>query len=325
MNNVVHFPIKDQTVKVLKSEEDRSVNFIFANGQEARYVRRTDDYFIVYISSHNGCNRACRMCHLTQTGQTDMVSATIDEMVLQASVVLAHYQREVEAGNQPPAQKVHFNWMARGEPFMNEDLIWKWEELSTRLKSLARAALVLFDPEVKFKISTIIPMETYDTNFVVQRMTANKELHRKLKELMSGTTKPEIYYSLYSIDIGFRKRWLPKSHFPIEALEVLTNSQRELDFDVTLHWAYIEGENDSEDDTQTIKNLINLTGLKAKFNLVRYNPYSPDQCKEPPEEILQRNFQEISSVMKRPGSRIVPRVGPDVAAACGTFINLIGD
>ncbi len=327
MNNVI--PIKPGIVKhhicdVLHSKEDKSVNFVFPNGQEARYVRRTDDYFIVYISSHGGCDRACRMCHLTQTGQTEMVPATIDEMLLQATVVLAHYQREVETDNQAPVQKIHFNWMARGEPLMNHDLVYQWEELSTRLSLLAQAA-VAPDVEVKFKISTIIPAAPYDTNFILQRTTANKELRRKLKQLMSGAMKPEIYYSLYSVDFGFRKRWLPKSHLPIEALEVLATAQREHNFDVTLHWAYIEGENDSENDTQVIKNIVNKFGLVAKFNLVRYNPYSPDQGKEPPEEVLQRNFNEIASVMKRPGSRIVPRVGRDVAASCGTFINLIGD
>src|SRR3954462_640497 len=74
---------------------------------EARYVRRCDDYFVVYVSSQTGCAQGCRMSPLTATGPTRLRDATVGEMIDQAKVVLDHYRREG-----PPARRVHFNFMA---------------------------------------------------------------------------------------------------------------------------------------------------------------------------------------------------------------------
>jgi len=55
---------KDSDFKILQSQEDQSVNFIADDGNdgflEARYVRREDNYFIVYLSSQTGCIKACQ-------------------------------------------------------------------------------------------------------------------------------------------------------------------------------------------------------------------------------------------------------------------------
>lgn len=63
---------------ILISKEDASANVVMGKF-EARFVQRTPDYFIIYVSSHQGCNQACRFCHLTQTKQTDMTPASIGD------------------------------------------------------------------------------------------------------------------------------------------------------------------------------------------------------------------------------------------------------
>ena len=110
------------------SNEDRSVNFVWPVGNpndmlEARFVRRTDDYFIVYVSSHSGCNQACRFCHLTATKQAGMLPAALDDLLTQADAVFGYYDQQIRTGSQPPAQRVNINWMARGEPLLNDTLV----------------------------------------------------------------------------------------------------------------------------------------------------------------------------------------------------------
>ena len=101
-------------ITVLRSNQDSSINYIFETEQEARYVRRNDDELIVYLSSHNGCNKACRFCHLTQSGQTNFTESSLIEILAQANAVLTEYVGGVYNGK-PKASVIHYNFMARGE------------------------------------------------------------------------------------------------------------------------------------------------------------------------------------------------------------------
>lgn len=306
--------------EVLVSKEDRSVNFVFPNGQEARYVRRSEDYFIVYLSSHGGCNQACRFCHLTQTKQVEMVPATAEEFIIQANAVLNHYHQQVKAGHEWPVKYVNFNWMARGEPLLNQALAVQWEEIARRLRDLARLVGV---EDVRFNISTIMPKDapsTVEPEYVVPGISFADIMLEEMACVEDRTLSPTIYYSLYSLDPEFRKRWLPKAMDPVQAVSELAGIQKFIGLRVVLHHCLIEGENDSIEDAQAIVELVKKNELGARFNLVRYNPYSSAQGKEPPEEVFVAYFQEITKGMTAPGSRIVPRVGYDVKASCGMFV-----
>lgn len=297
-----------QTLQTLVSGEDRSVNFVLPSGQEARFVRRTDEYFIVYLSSHNGCNKACRFCHLTQTGQTAFEESSLQDMLDQARLVLKHYGDVVASGAQPPAGRVNFNWMARGEPLASSVVLGQWAALTAGLQALAAEQGLT---RIRFNVSTIFPNSVEQPNPALA-----------ILEPLNGPHKPVIYYSLYSLDPAFRKRWLPKAEDPEKVLAALTAWQANTGGEVVLHWAFIEGENDSEQTVADIKAAVERHGLKARFNLVRYNPYSTGQGQEPEDAVLQARFVEITQAMHKPGSRIVPRVGFDVKASCGMFIDL---
>lgn len=294
---------------VLHSKEDASVNFVMPNGLESRFVHRpTTDYFIVYLSSHRGCDQACRFCHLTQTKQTDMTPATMTEYNQQIKSVTDHYMSLLGNEKVPFLKKIHFNWMARGEPLLNPAIQHSWKFLSS---DCLRAAASVGIYNAKLNISTIMP-----------------DIENPLINFYTSEIAPRIYYSLYSVNPQFRKRWLPKAMEPLMALKHLREYQmyREdltaEETEVILHWAFIKGQNDSKEDVDKIIDLVDKVGLKTRFNLVRYNPYSIAQGTESSEEIIQERFKQLSSSMKMSGSKIVGRVGRDVFASCGTFINL---
>lgn len=291
------------TWETLSSQQDASVNHVFSHPDggflESRFVQRTPDRFICYLSSHTGCAHSCRFCHLTATKQTMMTPATLDSYLSQAVPVLEHYRKNLESGS-PAAEKVHFNFMARGDALSNPYLVENSSELFEKLGNLATDLGL----NSQFLVSTIFP----------------NDFSGNLKEIFKDE-RAIPYYSLYSLNPQFRKRWIPKAWNPIDALKALAQFQKETDRKVALHWAFISGENDSLEDVNQILDAVEEAGLEAKFNLVRYNPHDSRHGEEPNEEHLQFIFNHINRRMKLEGSRIVPRVGYDVKASCGMFFS----
>ena len=278
------------------SRLDASVNFVReadVGRIEARYVRRTDDYVVVYLSSQTGCRQACRMCHLTATGQTKLRDTTRDELVEQAEHVLAHYR------TQPRARSVHYNFMARGEALLNHTIL---NDSGTLFDALWQRAEAL-DLRARFLVSTILPAESGD---------------RPLEDIFRRY-HPEIYYSLYSMAPAFRKRWLPKAQLAEVALDRLAAWQRATYKLVKIHYAFIAGENDSEHDVHAVCDALEARGLYAHVNIVRYNPPSPAQGEESPEQVIERNAAIFRARLPKARVRVIPRVGFDVQASCGMF------
>lgn len=285
--------------KILTSTIDKSKNIIIPHSAggffEARYVQRTDDYFIVYLSSHSGCNLSCRMCHLTQTGQTVMNEADNNEYMSQAKDVFDLFEPDGRI------RKVHFNFMARGEALDNNTMLYKSSELFKNLDTFSQR----FDLESKFKVSSIIPAHFSESNASLSNIFED--------------SRSQLYYSLYSVDPKFRKRWLPKAMNPFAALDLIKDMQEENEKEIVVHWSLIDGQNTSDESViDTLKAVVDR-GIKAKFNLVRYNSYGPFTGVEPSEVRINEILALVNDLMPNESNKIVPRVGKDVYASCGTF------
>jgi 23S rRNA (adenine2503-C2)-methyltransferase len=274
----------------LNSAVDASVNFVedqLIGFVESRYVRKTADYFICYLSSQTGCNRGCRFCHLTTTGQTRFADVDTDGFLEQAGHVFQHYDKD------EPARYMHFNFMARGEPLTNATILHDSPNL---LGWLGRTALSrnLFP---KFNMSSIMPVT----------------LKKSLTEIFPLIT-PTMYYSIYSVDPVWRKAWMPAAMAVDEALRQLRDYQDMTKKIVKFHGAFIAGENDGPEQVAAMLAEIERHGISGEFNIVRYNPASPEQGEESTR--LSAVVSQISRVMP---VKIIPRVGPDVKASCGVF------
>lgn len=280
----------------LASKIDASVNFFAPTEDggkiETRFVQRTSDRFIVYISSMSGCDKACRFCHLTQLGETMATHLTKEQMLDQARKVLS-------AGLHGEAKLVHFNFMARGEPLANRAVD---KELFKGLAAIADA----YGLKCRIKISSILPKDVVSADG---------------RHLWDETTPPiDLYYSLYSVDASWRRRWLPKALPAASGLEWLARFQKQSGNRVILHWALIDNENSGEAASEAAFALALMSDLKFDFNLVRYNPANV-KSKEACETDIAK-FMNLATSKMQPGhrARMVQRVGFDVAASCGMFI-----
>jgi Predicted Fe-S-cluster redox enzyme len=278
----------------LRSSLDSSINFSRPDSRggmvETRFVQRTPERFIIYISSMLGCDKACRFCHLTQTGQTNSTCLTEDEMVEQARTVLA------EVGN-AGSQTVHFNFMARGEPLANPSVN---RTLFKRLADLASS----YGLATRIKLSSILPDDTWTED--------PTDLYA------DGCPPVDFYYSLYKVDEDWRKRWIPKAMKPFDAMSWLRGYQRVTGQRVILHWALIDGENDRVEDARSAAAIARLLGVQTEFNLVRYNPAN-GKSREASEEQIRAFLAEMERDIDG-RVKMIGRVGLDVRASCGMFL-----
>lgn len=284
-------------MQTYKSEIDDSVNFVqdYKNGVvESRYVRRCLDYFICYLSSQTGCNRGCKFCHLTATKQTEFEQVDRKGFLTQAEQVLLHYTL-----NEPTARMVNFNFMARGEALANDYMLFHSYYLFDSLRQLCED----YEPGLipRFNISTIMP----------------KTLEERMPlAYIFPKIYPTIYYSLYSMDEGFRNKWMPGAMEPHKALQALKDYQLATDKIIKIHGTFIKDENDSLIDVIKLCEAINSYDLTIDFNIVRYNP--PDNCSEESPRLYEIEY-ELRKYLKGK-VKIVERVGYDVNASCGMFV-----
>lgn len=281
---------------VLQSAQDASVNFITPTDNgffESRFVRREDDYIICYLSSHDGCNRCCRMCHLTATGQTSMHSATLADYHAQAEAVLDHYEKI--ATQEGVVRYVNFNFMARGEPLVNKTILEEAPRLFRMLSKQAERRDLL----ARFNISTIMP----------------KAFYGDLVKLFYPFA-PTIYYSFYSTFPEFRTKWLPNAMLSDQALRLLRDYQAFTKKIIKVHHALIAEENDSEWQQLHIGLMCSMYELAVEFNLVRFNSPTSEYA-----EASEEAYERAAATLSRFGKvQIVRRVGFDVKASCGMFI-----
>lgn len=273
--------------EIHKSEIDNSVNYsmdYYGSIVECRFVQRKEDQIIAYLSSQNGCKMGCRFCHLTQSGQNGMKDVNLHLFETQLQRVL--YTKGVDMCE----KKLNINFMARGEPLMNYEIKTNWDVLRSRLLKLSYDFHV---DSVKFNISTIIP----------------KTIQRTAREILHDFDDTWLYWSLYSLNPKFRKRWLGNAATPENALKFLKDYRN-----VVIHMAFINGENDLDVD-DTIK-FIKDNFESPKVNIVRYNPYSPEFGEE--SKILNEIYLKLNENFS---TQLVERVGFDAKCSCGMFLN----
>jgi adenine C2-methylase RlmN of 23S rRNA A2503 and tRNA A37 len=117
----------------------------------------------------------------------------------------------------------------------------------------------------------------------------------------------------------FRRVWLPSAIDPNKALAKLKAYQDDSKKIIKIHYAFIKDQNDSLEDVKQVCEAIHNHDLKVEFNLVRYNPYSPEEGEESSECTINRNLEYLRENLDSK-VKMINRVGFDVKASCGMFV-----
>lgn len=294
LNNTYHF----SPLKCIKSEEskDGSIKYLFElldgmkiesvllpmkkelideNGKIIKHARYT-----ICVSSQVGCKSGCSFCLTAKGGLRRNLSA--GEIVGQILWIKKH-------NNIPYERRVNIVYMGMGEPLDN-------------LKNVSKAVKILADNDAL----AISPR---------RQTISTSGLAKQIIELGNMNLGVLLAISLHAVNDELRTKLMPINKAYniasiMDAVRAFPIDQRKR---VLFEYLLIDGLNDKIEHAKELVKLLN--GIKAKVNLILFNPHEGSEYKRPSIENAVK-FQDYLSA-KGVTCTIRESKGLDISAACG--------
>jgi len=236
--------------------------------------------YTVCISSQVGCKVGCAFC-LTAKGGF-MRNLTAGEIVSQ--LLMIKKDNDIDAN-----RRVNIVYMGMGEPLDNLD-------------NVAKAIKIFADPEGM----AISPH---------RQTVSTSGLSSKIEKLGKMELGINLAISLHAVDDELREQLMPiNKAYNIESIITAVknfpvNDRKRVMFEYLVI-------KDVNDDISAAKKLLSLLdGIKAKINLIFFNPYGGTEFKRPEEKDMIK-FQEYLT-QRGLLCTIRESKGLDISAACG--------
>jgi 23S rRNA (adenine2503-C2)-methyltransferase len=277
-----HFTISRLQIENVETSIDGSRKYLFKL-EDGKYIESVlipeRDHYTLCISSQVGCAQNCRFC-LTASGGFQR-NLTRGEIVSQI--------RDIKNALQDSMSLSNLVFMGMGEPLAN-------------YKNLVGAIAVITD-------------SSHGLGFAGRRVTVSTAgLASRLSDL-GRDTRVNLAVSLNAADNATRSRLMPINRkFPIEKLlKACQNFPLRGGRRITFEYVLLKDVNDSFEDAKRLARL--LRPIKAKINLIPFNPHKGCQYQQPNEDHILR-FQKIL-IDKNYTVMIRQSKGQDISAACG--------
>lgn len=236
--------------------------------------------YTICVSTQVGCKVGCSFCLTAKGGFTrDLTTGEIVAQVLTLK----------KDNNHPHNRKINIVYMGMGEPLDN-------------LTNLTKA-IEIFQDEEGLSISG--KRQTVSTSGLSNKID-------KLGEMDLGV---HIAISLHAVDDELRTELIPmnKAHNISSIIEAVKRFPIDTRKRVMFEYLVIK---DKNDDLGSAKKLVKLlSGIKAKVNLIYFNPYPGSDYQRPTKEDMV-SFQEYL-VNHGLLCTIRDSKGIDISAACG--------
>jgi len=275
----------DGSIKYLFELHDgHTVEVVLLLMREAQYhedgALKHHPRFTICISSQVGCKVGCAFCLTAKGGFMRDLSA--GEIVGQVLAIK-------KDNNIPANHRVNLVFMGMGEPLDNLD-------------NVVKAIRIFSDPD---GLAISPHRQTISTSGLSAKIL-------KLGKLDLGVN---LAISLHAVDDELRERLMPinKAYNIQSIMEAVKKFPVNARKRVMFEYLVIKDVNDSIDAAKKLIKLLN--GIKAKVNLIYFNPYGGTEFKRPEEKDMIA-FQEY--LIKR-GLLCTIREskGLDISAACG--------
>lgn len=245
------------------------------NGEILRHKRYT-----ICVSSQVGCKIGCAFCLTAKGGFVRNLSA--GEIVEQIRLIK-------KINKIPYERRINVVYMGMGEPLNNLENVAKAIKILTQNEGLA-----------------ISPRrQTISTSGLSSQI-------KKLGEMNLGVL---LAISLHAVNDELREKLMPinRAYNIASIMQAVREFPIDLRKRVMFEYLVMDGVNDSINDAKTLVRLLN--GIKAKVNLIYFNPHIGSKFRRPSEENMIK-FQDYLSVHGITCT-IRQSKGLDISAACG--------
>lgn len=241
---------------------------------------RSEARYTLCLSTQIGCKIGCAFCLTAKGGFVRDLSP--GEIVYQIVAI------KKDIGLQPK-KGVNIVYMGMGEPLDNLDNLEKAIKIINTTEGL----------DISSRRQTI----------------STSGLAKKIADLGKRDLKVNLAISLHAVDDELRDRLMPINR--AYNIESIINAIKEFPVDrrkrVMFEYLMIEGLNDTRESAKKLVRLLN--GIRAKVNLIYFNPYSGSEFGRPSRESMEdfRDYMQSKGVT----CTIRESRGLDIEAACG--------
>ncbi|MFA5810961.1 MAG: 23S rRNA (adenine(2503)-C(2))-methyltransferase RlmN [bacterium] len=252
------------------------------NAVECVIIPAEDGRVTVCVSTQVGCAMGCVFCRTAGMGFVrDLTQGEILGQLIQAF-------------RESPEPVTNVVLMGMGEPLANLDAVSTSVEamLDTRAFGLSKRRVTL-------STSGLLPqLDAFSRRFDIK-----------------------IAISLNAATDEVRQRLMPiDKRYPIsQIMDFCRDYSKRTRHRVTFEYVMILGVNDSMEEAKKLAAL--LAGMRAKVNLIPFNPFEGSEFKAPLAETVER----WGDILRESGVQVNIRVsrGQDILAACGQLASLV--
>lgn len=281
--------------KIVHSKTDNTVKYIFYTHQKSNviefsYINKNDGKDIICVPCQTMCTIGCKFCHTTEYINKIPTRNLHEDEIFNG---VEYMYNDLKLGDNPKTLLISF--MGCGEPIINIDGV---------IMSMVKIQQYYKDIYVRFAMATSLPDNHFDKFFKMIKYIKNFKLPVKL------------HLSLHYTDDEVRKEWMPKAINIKSTIAAADFFKTYTGNPVEVHYALLEGINDTELDAMMLCELIRDKDFNVKF--LFYNKKESIHV-EPSElkklDVFKKYFGPCSiqyEYYKPPGL--------DIGSSCGQFL-----
>ena len=278
--------------KKVFSKLDSTIKYVFVNNDnftlEFSYINKNDGKDIICVPNQTMCNMACKFCHCTEyIGKIKSEKLSWLDLVDGIQYIISDLGLRYD-------KMLLISFMGIGEPILNHENIIK-----TMLHFYKKREMI----NIRFAIATCIPKNHWIEFF--NFTNSIKQLGLPVK----------LHLSLHYTDESIKKEWMPASLDIFSSINAVNFYRLVTGNKVEIHYALIDGLNDSEQDAIYLSQLLENKNMVVKFlffnekESLDYHRSNKDKL-----DIFKKYFDEWELEFE-----YYTPPGLDIGASCGQF------